>query len=81
MLLSALQSPCASVRDTVLRVRAHSLLGPLQCPLSLVQVFELHEGHSLKCPINSDGRCLTSALVCPGGKKGHSGNPKMKQLS
>ena len=35
VLLCALLSPCASVRDTALRVRAHSLLGLPWRPLSL----------------------------------------------
>ena len=40
MLLCALLSPCASVRDTALRVRAHSLPGLSSVPCRSVLVFE-----------------------------------------
>ena len=67
VLLCALLSPCANVRDTALRVRAHALTGlPCPPPPNIVP-----QRCCLSCP---DGTCRVCAPVCPGGKEqGHRG--------
>ena len=64
VLLCALLSPCANVRDTALRVRAHALTGlPCPPPPNIVP-----QRCCLSCP---DGTCRVCAPVCPGGKEHH----------
>lgn len=66
MLLAALQSPCASVRETALRVRACSSRGLHSIPRGSVQGLELQGGH-LRVPLSLMGgishlhRCVLEA--------------------